>query len=237
MLSIIVPVRNESDNLKSVFDYFSKNIKNLNYEVLIINDYSEDDTLNKTKELVQEYKNFKVFDNSKKGLGGAINLGIKNAKGLNVAIMMADESDDINDLIKYNKIMNDENLDAVLGTRFSRYSKIIDYPFQKLLLNRIFNFFVSFIFWNRYNDYTNAFKIYRKKVLIEIKPLISESFNIFLEIPLKIISRKYKYKIVPINWMGRKKGVSKFKIKELGSKYLFTLIYCFIEKNLLNIKK
>ena len=146
MLSIIVPVRNESDNLKSLFDYFSKNIKNLNYEVLIINDYSEDDTLNKTKELVQEYKNFKVFDNSKKGLGGAINLGIKNAKGLNVAIMMADESDDINDLIKYNKIMNDENLDAVLGTRFSRYSKIIDYPFQKLLLNRIFNFFVSFIY-------------------------------------------------------------------------------------------
>ena len=237
MLSIIVPVRNESDNLKSVFDYFSKNIKNLNYEVLIINDYSEDDTLNKTKELVQEYKNFKVFDNSKKGLGGAINLGIKNAKGLNVAIMMADESDDINDLINYNKIMDKENLDAVLGTRFSRHSKIIDYPFQKLFLNRIFNFFVSLIFWNRYNDYTNAFKIYRKKVLLEISPLISESFNIFLEIPLKIISRKYKYKIVPINWMGRKKGVSKFRIKELGSKYLFTLIYCFIEKNLLNIKK
>ena len=68
-------------------------------------------------------------------------------------------------------------------------------------------------------------------------PLISESFNIFLEIPLKIISRKYKYKTISINWMGRKKGESKFKIKELGSKYLFTLIYCFIEKNLLNIKK
>ena len=237
MLSIIVPVRNESNNLKSVFDYFSDNLKNLEYEVLIINDFSEDETLNITNKLVEEYKNFKVFDNSFKGLGGAINLGIKNAKGSNVAIMMADESDDINDLIKYNKIMVDENLDAVLGTRFSKHSKIIDYPFQKLILNRIFNLFVSFIFWNSYNDYTNAFKIYKKKVLLEIKPLISESFNIFLEIPLKIITRKYKYKVVPINWMGRKKGVSKFKIKELGSKYLFTLIYCFIEKNLLNIKK
>ena len=90
---------------------------------------------------------------------------------------------------------------------------------------------------NRYNDYTNAFKIYKKTTLIEIMPLISESFNIFLEIPLKIISRNYRYKIVSINWMGRKKGESKFKIKELGSKYLFTLIYCFIEKSLLNIKK
>ena len=82
-----------------------------------------------------------------------------------------------------------------------------------------------------------AFKIYKKKALEDISPFISESFNIFLEIPLKIISRKYKYKIMPINWIGRTKGVSKFKIKELKSKYLFTLIYCFMEKNLLNIKK
>ena len=237
MLSIIVPVKNESDNLQSVFDYFSNNLKNLNYEVLIINDYSEDDTLDKTKKLVEKYKKFKVLNNTVKGLGGAINLGIENAIGTNVAIMMADESDDINDLIEYNKIMEDENLDAVLGTRFSKGSKVINYPLQKLILNRIFNLFVSLTFWNKYNDYTNAFKIYKKKTLVEIKPIISESFNIFLEIPLKIISRKYKYKIIPINWMGRKKGSSKFKIKELGSKYLFTLIYCFIEKNLLNIKK
>ena len=230
MLSIIVPVRNESDNLQSVFDYFSNNLKNLNYEVLIINDYSEDNTLDKIKKLADRHKEFKVLNNTVKGLGGAINLGIENAIGTNVAIMMADESDDINDLVEYNKIMEDENLDAVLGTRFSKESKVTNYPLQKLILNRIFNLFVSLIFWNKYNDYTNAFKIYKKKTLVEIKPIISESFNIFLEIPLKIISRKYKYKIIPINWMGRKKGSSKFKIKELGSKYLFTLIYCFIEK-------
>ena len=127
--------------------------------------------------------------------------------------------------------------DAVLGSRFMKESKVFNYPIQKLILNRIFNYFVGLIFWNNYNDYTNAFKIYKKKALEDISPFISESFNIFLEIPLKIISRKYKYKIMPINWIGRTKGVSKFKIKELRSKYLFTLIYCFMEKNLLNIKK
>ena len=151
--------------------------------------------------------------------------------------MMADGSDDINDLINYNKLINSDNYDAILGSRFLKESKVIDYPFQKLILNRLFNYFVGLVFWNKYNDYTNAFKIYKKSALIEISPLISESFNIFLEIPLKIISRKYNYKIIPISWIGRKKGASKFKIKELGSKYLFTLIYCFIEKNLLNIKK
>ena len=237
MLSIIVPVRNESENLREVFTYFSQNLSAMNYEVLIINDFSKDDTLEKTKKLMSEFKNFRVLDNKKKGLGGAINLGILEAKGKFISIMMADRSDDINDLVRYEKIINSENYDAVLGSRFLKESKVVNYPLSKLVLNRIFNSFVSLIFWNRYNDYTNAFKIYKKEVLTEIMPLISESFNIFLEVPLKIISRKYRYKVIPINWSGRTKGKSKFKIKELRSKYLFTLIYCFIEKNLLNIKK
>jgi dolichol-phosphate mannosyltransferase len=237
MLSIIVPVRNESDALKEMLNYFSQNLPNLNYEVLIVNDFSDDDTLKKAETLIAKNSRFKVFDNKKKGLGGAINLGIKKSTGLRVAIMMADQSDDINDLITYNKLMVEKNYDAILGSRFIKDSKVSDYPLQKLILNRVFNFFVSLILWNKYNDYTNAFKIYKKSTLLEILPLISESFNIFLEIPLKIISRNYNYKIIPINWSGRKKGSSKFKIKELKSKYLFTLIYCFIEKNLLNKKK
>jgi len=237
MLSILIPVRNESDALEDIIEHFSKNLINLNHEVLIINDFSEDDTLKKIENLILGKSNFRVLNNTKKGLGGAINLGIRESKGKNIAIMMADGSDDINDLINYNKLINSDNYDAILGSRFLKESKVIDYPFQKLILNRFFNYFVGLVFWNKYNDYTNAFKIYKKSALIEISPLISESFNIFLEIPLKIISRKYNYKIIPISWIGRKKGASKFKIKELGSKYLFTLIYCFIEKNLLNIKK
>ena len=237
MLSILIPVRNESDALEDIIEHFSKNLINLNHEVLIINDFSEDDTLKKIENLILGKSNFRVLNNTKKGLGGAINLGIRESKGKNIAIMMADGSDDINDLINYNKLINSDNYDAILGSRFLKESKVIDYPFQKLILNRLFNYFVGLVFWNKYNDYTNAFKIYKKSALIEISPLISESFNIFLEIPLKIISRKYNYKIIPISWIGRKKGASKFKIKELGSKYLLTLIYCFIEKNLLNIKK
>ena len=236
MLSVIVPVRNESNIIQEVLDYFYHNLKKVDYEVLIINDFSSDDTLEKSKNLINNYKNFKVFNNTKKGLGGAISFGIKKSVGENIAIMMADQSDDINDLIKYNDLMISEDYDAILGSRFMKDSKVIDYPFQKLFLNRIFNFFVSIFFLNKYNDYTNAFKIYKRKALIELMPLVSESFNIFLEIPLKIISRKYKYKVVSINWMGRKKGESKFKIKELGSKYLFTLIYCLVEKILLKKK-
>ena len=104
MLSIIIPVRNESLNLKDIKDYYSNNLNNINYEVLIINDFSQDDTLKEANNLFSQSKNFRVLDNKKKGLGGAINLGINEASGSNIAIMMADQSDDISDLIHYNKL-------------------------------------------------------------------------------------------------------------------------------------
>jgi len=150
---------------------------------------------------------------------------------------MADLSDDINDLKKYYDLIKKNNIDAVFGSRFIKDSRVINYPKKKLIINRIFNFFVKFIFLNSYNDYTNAFKIYKSSVLKSLLPLVSESFNIFLEIPLKIISRKYSFKVIPISWTTRKKGETKFEIKELRSRYLFTLINCFIEKILLNKKK
>tara|TARA_B100001121_G_scaffold303530_1_gene317596 strand:+ start:214 stop:927 length:714 start_codon:yes stop_codon:yes gene_type:complete len=237
MLSIIIPARNESDNLQDILNYFLDRMELINYEVILINDFSEDNTLDKAKEIFRNHKNFKIFNNNKKGLGGAINLGIDKSSGTKICIMMADLSDDINDLKKYNNLLEKKNLDAVLGSRFLKKSKVLDYPIKKLVLNRIFNFFVSLIFLNSYNDYTNAFKIYKKDVLKTLMPFVSESFNIFLEIPLKIISRNYLYEVTSINWLGRKKGKAKFKIKELRSKYLFTLLYCFFEKILLNIKK
>ena len=237
MLSIIIPARNEIDNLEDILNYFVNSMEGIEYEVIMINDFSEDNTFEKAKKIFNSQQNFKIVNNKKKGIGGAINLGIKESAGSKICIMMADLSDDIYDLKKYNSLMDEKNLDAVLGSRFLKDSKVTGYPLQKLILNRIFNFFVSLIFWNKYNDYTNAFKIYKKDVLQTMMPFVSESFNIFLEIPLKIISRNYTYEITSISWYGRKKGKAKFRIKELRSKYLFTLLYCFLEKILLNIKK
>ena len=236
MLSIIIPLRNEIDNLENIKEEFNKKLVNIKFEVIFVNDFSTDRTFQKAKEIAQLNINFKVFDNKKKGLGGAINFGIEKSTGNYICIMMADLSDDFEDLKNYYTKIKENNLDAVFGSRFSKESKVEDYPLKKLILNRIFNFIVQVLFLNKYNDYTNAFKIYNSKVLKSMLPFVSESFNIFLEIPLKIISRKYSYSIVPINWYNRKKGKAKFNIKELRSKYLFTLIYCFIGKVLLNKK-
>jgi len=237
MLSIIIPLRNEYENLDEIERQFINNFNEINHEVILINDYSTDNTLSKIEEIAKKNNNFISLNNKKKGLGGALNLGIKFSKGEYICIMMADLSDDINDLKKYYELIKIKKKDAIFGSRFIKGSKITNYPKQKYILNRIFNIAVSVIFFKRFNDFTNAFKIYRSEVLKGFLPLVSESFNIFLEMPLKVISRGFTFEVMPISWIGRNKGEAKFNIKELRSKYLFTLIYCFIEKILLNKNK
>ena len=232
-LSIIIPVRNEEILIKKIIDQLESKLKISSYEIIFINDFSTDNTNKITKELIKNKTQINIYDNNKKGLGGAIIQGIHKSSGEFICIMMSDLSDSIDDLEKYYDIIKNENIDAVFGSRFIEGAKLIDYPKKKLILNRIFNIVTKLLFISKYNDFTNAFKIYKKEALLKTFPLVSESFNIFLELPLKIISRKMKYKIIPISWINRKEGASKFNIKELRAKYLFTLIYCWLEKILL----
>ncbi len=237
-ISIIIPVHNEEDQLKITMNKlvaFKKKFYDL--EIIFVDDFSTD----KTKMIIEKYskrkKFIKLIKNTKRGLGSAIFNGIIKSKKKFICIFMSDMSDDLTDLKSYYNEIKNNNLDAVLGSRFIKNSYVKDYPLFKLVLNRFFNTFVRILFLSEYNDFTNAFKIYKRKTLLKLLPIVSEHFNVFLEIPLKIIIRKYNYKIIPISWKNRKKGKSKFKVNELSSMYLFTMFYCLLEKILLNKKK
>lgn len=237
LLSILIPVRNEEINVNIISKEIVSKIDHQNYEIVFINDFSLDNTENELIKLTS--LNSKIFyynNNKKKGLGGAIDLGIKRSKGEYICIMMSDSSDTVEDLNSYYNVITSNNIDAVFGSRFISGGKIVNYPFVKLILNRIGNLFAKLLLWSDLNDFTNGFKIYKKDTLIKLYPLVSESFNIFFELPLKTIIRGFKYKIIPISYYNRTVGEAKFKIDELGSKYLFTLIYCLLEKILLNTK-
>ena len=229
-LSIIIPIYNEAEQLS----YTIRKLQTLQKKIYI-DDFSNDGSYKKLIKFKKKYSKIKIYKNFKKGLGSAITLGIKKSKKKYVCIFMSDLSDDVNDIYKYFRIIeNNQNLDAVLGTRFSKNSRVKNYPYFKLLLNRVANNIIRILFLSKYNDFTNAFKIYKRNTLLKLFPIVSENFNVFLELPLKIITRKLNYKIISINWYGRKIGKSKFKIKEVGSKYIFTMFYCLLEKILLN---
>ena len=226
-LSILIPVRNEEENVNIISKEIVGKINIHNYEILFINDFSVDDTERELIKLNTENTKIVYYNNSKKGLGGAIDIGIQKSKGDYVCIMMSDSSDTVEDLNTYYEVISNYNLDAVFGSRFIKGGKTVNYPLLKMILNRMGNLLAKFLLWTDLNDFTNGFKIYKRDSLVKLYPLVSESFNIFFELPIKIIIRGFKYKIIPISYYNRTVGEAKFKIDELGSKYIFTLLYNF----------
>mgnify|MGYP001383426401 FL=1 len=235
-LTVLIPIRNEQENIKIISDEILSKIFCKNFELIFVNDFSEDNSENELKKLTEKYSQIKYINNDEKGLGGAISTGIHNSTGKFVCIMMSDSSDTVEDLNKYYEVISGDDLDAVFGSRFIKGGKVVEYPKLKYILNRLGNLLAKLLLWTDLNDFTNGFKIYKKDTLLGLYPLVSESFNIFFELPLKTIIRGYEYKIIPISYYNRTVGEAKFKIQELGSKYLFTLLYCFLEKILLNTK-
>jgi len=163
------------------------------------------------------------------GFGRAISLGLDSMTGDAAVIFMADESDDCRDVVRYWEKLN-EGYDCVFGSRFMKGGGTIDYPPIKLFMNRLANVFVRFLFRHGLNDTTNAFKAYRKEVIDGIRPILSPHFNITVELPLKAIVRGYNFVVIPITWRNRRSGVAKLKIREMGSRYLFIVLYVWLEK-------
>jgi dolichol-phosphate mannosyltransferase len=145
--------------------------------------------------------------------------------------MMADECDDVRDVVRYWNVLN-EGYDCAFGSRFMWGGGVIDYPRLKLLLNRVANKFLQLLFQVKHNDITNAFKAYRKTTIDGCRPLIAPHFNLTIEIPLKAVVRGYTWKSLPITWRNRRSGDAKLKIKEMGSRYLFICLYIWLEKYL-----
>ena len=138
-------------------------------------------------------------------------------------------SDDPDDVVRYWRAI-ESGYECAFGTRFTRAARVVEYPLPKLVLNRAANAVIAMLFGIRYNDVTNAFKCYRREVIAGVQPILSRHFNITVELPLKAIVRGYSWTVVPTNWYNRKHGVSKFKIKEMGSRYVFIVLYALIEK-------
>lgn len=232
-LSIVIPAYNEEESITETIDQIEEALSkvSIDHEIFVVNDNSKDNTLQVLENLSKKYPSLKYDTNhGPNGFGYAVRFGLERYSGDCVAVMMADLSDSPYDLIRYYTTMIEGNYDCVFGSRFIKGGKLVDYPFIKKIINRIANFIIKTVMNIKYNDTTNAFKLYKREVIDGVKPILSPHFNLTIELPLKAIIRGYTYKVVPNSWTNRKYGVSKLKIREMGSRYFFILVYCFVEK-------
>ncbi len=232
-LSVVIPAHNEEGCIEETVRALSGalQVAEISHEILVVNDNSTDGTEQILVALEREIPSFKYVNNlPPHGFGFAVRKGLESFSGDAVAVYMADASDSPADLVRFYRELTERNVDCVFGSRFFRQSRVLGYPKFKLFLNRLANKFIQLLFGLRYNDVTNAFKLYRRQVIEGAKPFLSHHFNLTVELPLKAIVRGYTFSVLPNDWIQRKTGESKLKIKEMGSRYLFIVLYCFIEK-------
>lgn len=232
-LSVVLPAYNEQDSipetLRHLYAVLSR--EQIPHEIFVTNDNSKDNTAAVLEGLKAELPTLHYETNpGPNGFGYAVRYGLDRFSGDCVAVMMADMSDDPEDLVKFYRKMQETDADAVFGSRWMKGGKVIDYPGFKKTINRAANLVIRLLIGIRYNDTTNAFKLYKRETIEGIKPFLSPHFNLTVELPLKAYVRGYTFTVVPNSWTNRKYGESKLKIKEMGSRYFFILLYCMIEK-------
>lgn len=231
MLSLVIPTFKEGKIIESSIKNILKKLNRINYEIIIVDDNSNDGTFEKVNRIAETNSNISIFINpNKKGFGNSIKEGIARSKGDYICFVMADKSDDPKDIISYYDIIKLGDYDCVFGDRWVKPNSVKNYPKFKFFLNRVGNIVMSKIFNIEYTDITNSFKMYRKDLLLEISPLISNHFSITIEIPLKTIYRGYNYKVIPNTWRNDKLAVSNLKLWNVFFTYSLILFYCRIEK-------
>jgi dolichol-phosphate mannosyltransferase len=232
LLSIVIPCRDEAGAIASSVEHLHVELRlnDVEHEIVVVDDGSVDSTWAVLQELMSRIPSVRPIENKgDHGFGRAIIRGIDCSRGDAVVIMMADESDDCRDVVRYWQLLG-EGYDAVFESRFLRGGGVIDYPSHKLLINRMANLFLRLLFHVPLNDFTNAFKAYRRKALDGCRPFLAAHFNLTVELPLKTIVRGYSWTVMPITWRNRRSGVPKLQIREMGSRYLFIALYCWLEK-------
>src|SRR3954454_14978125 len=233
-LSVVIPAHNEASVIGNTLDGLTRALddEEIDYEVLVIDDASTDGTAAIVAALAAENPRVRCLrSHYASGFGFAVRAGLDRFEGDAVAIYMADASDDPGDLVLSPSLLKD-GYDCAFGSRFVPGAVVRDYPPFKLFVNRIVNFGIRVLFRHGYNDTTNAFKAYRREVIEATQPLLSNHFNLTVELPLKAIVRGFSYATVPISWTNRAAGTSKLKLEEQGSRYAFIVLYVFLEHHL-----
>jgi dolichol-phosphate mannosyltransferase len=233
-LSVVIPAYNEAGVIESTIRAAVRTLAGagVDHEVLVVDDASTDGTTEILERLSDELEQVRwVRSPYSGGYGLTVRAGLERFEGDAVAVMMADGSDDPRDLLLYHRVL-ERGYDCAFGSRFIPGGRTDDYPRVKLAINRVVNLGIRVLFRHAYNDTTNAFKAYRREVIENIQPLLSNHFNLTVEMPLKAIIRGHDYAIVPISWTNRSWGESKLGLREMGSRYLFIVLYAFLEAHL-----
>ena len=222
MLSIIIPTKNEEQNIPLFISKIEKILQEINqkdYELIFIDDYSTDSTLALLTLYSEKDSRIRVIQKKfeKPGVGEAIKLGISTANGNLILTMDADLSHDPYSIPKFLENLNN-NIDLIIGSRFVPKSEY-NMPSPRYVISKLFNTILKIIFRIKIRDITSGFRLIKSSKLKALQ-IQSENFEIHPEINIKAALSHYHIKEIPITFDRRRLGISKLLYRSMLLKYL-----------------
>lgn len=224
-VSVVIPCHNEEMNIEPLVERLELFYGDYLYEIIPVDDNSRDRTAEVIKALAKENPKIKpVFRTPPNGVGRAIQDGYRAAKGDYVLSMDCDFQHllpELRDLFD----MAAQGYDVAVGSRFSRHSVLLNYPIQKIIVNRGFHTLAQILFWLPFRDLTNNLKLMKREVVEDLE-LTQPGFAINAETGLQPLLLGYSIIEVPISWINRTPdmGVSSFKLVKVGGGYWQVLL-------------
>ena len=232
-VSIVIPAYNEKDNLPPLMEDITEKVRVSDYEIIVVDDHSSDDTPKICEKLKEKYPNLTVIrrKKGKNGMGYALMDGSKKAVGEYIFWVMGDRSDkleSINEMVE--KL--DGGLDIVMASRYMPGGSRGELEVDKAVYGSTYTRLAKIFFGIPVHDITNAYRGFRKEILdkLDIK---SGDFAISPEFAIKSAIKGYKMGEVPTTYFNRRAGVTKFNILKMGLRYLslFRLKFTYPKSN------
>lgn len=223
-VSVVIPCHNEEMNIEPLVRNLKAFFGEYLYEIIPVDDNSRDNTRAVMQRLAEEDPTIKpIYRSPPNGVGRAIADGYRAATGRYVLSMDCD----FQHLLPEIRDMFDaaaEGYKVVVGSRFSRRSVLLNYPFQKIIANRGFHALAQIILRRRFRDLTNNLKLLHREVVEKLE-LTQPHFAVNAETGLQPLLMGYFIKEVPISWINRSPdmGVSSFRLMKVGGGYWHVL--------------
>jgi len=209
--SIIIPVLNEEKNLSKLIPEIFNRLKTINFELIIVDDNSEDNTSILIRKLKR--KNLRYFVRKKdKDLSRACIYGFNKSKFKNILVMDGDFQHKPKDILKLIFYFEKNKPDVIIGTRNLFKKNDNSLSFLRINASRILVLFVSFFLGKKTKDPMSGFFLFKKELFENAKKnLLKDGYKILLDLIYTKENNKKKILDVPINFNSRKKGESKMK--------------------------
>ncbi len=225
---IVLPTYNERDNIESLILEISNTLKNIPFQILVIDDNSPDKTFEIVKKIEKKYPVQLIKREKKLGLGSAYIIGFDYGIKHNYDFIITMDADYSHDPKYLPDFIKEENYDLVIGSRYIRGGNTKNWPISRKLLSKIANILVKILLTKKINDNTSGFRMYKVNFLKNINyRLKDDGYSYLFKLLYFFTKRNARIKEIPFIFIERRAGKSKISRKEIlkALKTLFILTF------------